>query len=93
MNRTDVIDIVVAAKLARKLTWKALAEACGRSEVWTTSRCWPAGHERRGGDSGRAAAWPRRRFGDAPAGSTVEGILDGEGNLKDPLIQIQKSSR
>ena len=37
MNRTDVIEMVVAAKLAKKLTWKALAEACGRSEVWTTS--------------------------------------------------------
>ena len=37
MTRTDVIEIVVAAKLAKKLTWKALAEACGRSEVWTAS--------------------------------------------------------
>ena len=37
MIRTDVIEMVVAAKLAKKLTWKALAEACGRSEVWTTS--------------------------------------------------------
>ncbi|HTB56614.1 MAG TPA: cyanase [Polyangia bacterium] len=37
MTRTDVIEMIVAAKLAKKLTWKALAEACGRSEVWTTS--------------------------------------------------------
>ncbi len=37
MTRTDVIEMVVTAKLAKKLTWKALAEACGRSEVWTTS--------------------------------------------------------
>jgi cyanate lyase len=37
VTRTDVIEMVVAAKLAKKLTWKALAEACGRSEVWTTS--------------------------------------------------------
>jgi len=37
MTRTDVTETVVAAKLAKKLTWKALAEACGRSEVWTTS--------------------------------------------------------
>jgi cyanate lyase len=37
MTRTDVIEMVVAAKLAKKLSWKALAEACGRSEVWTTS--------------------------------------------------------
>jgi cyanate lyase len=37
MTRTDVIEKIVTAKLAKKLTWKALAEACGRSEVWTTS--------------------------------------------------------
>jgi cyanate lyase len=37
MNRADVVERVIAAKLAKRLTWKALAEACGRSEVWTTS--------------------------------------------------------
>ncbi len=37
MRRTDLVEKIVVAKLARKLTWKALAEACGRSEVWTTS--------------------------------------------------------
>jgi cyanate lyase len=35
--RTDLVEKIVAAKLAKKLTWKALADACGRSEVWTTS--------------------------------------------------------
>ena len=37
MTRAEVVEKVVAAKLAKKLTWKALAQACGRSEVWTTS--------------------------------------------------------
>jgi cyanate lyase len=37
MTRADVVEKVIAAKLAKKLTWKALAEACGRSEVWATS--------------------------------------------------------
>jgi cyanate lyase len=37
MRRTDLVEKIVVAKLAKKLTWKALAEACGRSEVWTTS--------------------------------------------------------
>jgi cyanate lyase len=37
MTRAEVVEKVVAAKLAKKLNWKALAEACGRSEVWTTS--------------------------------------------------------
>lgn len=37
MTRADVTAKVIDAKLAKKLTWKALAEACGRSEIWTTS--------------------------------------------------------
>ena len=37
MTRADVIEKAIAAKLARKLTWRELSEACGRSEVWTTS--------------------------------------------------------
>ena len=37
MTRADITEKVIAAKLAKKLTWKALAEACGRSEIWTTS--------------------------------------------------------
>ena len=37
MTRADVTAKVIAAKWAKKLTWKALADACGRSEVWTTS--------------------------------------------------------
>ena len=37
MTRADVTAKVIAAKHAKKLTWKALAEACGRSEIWTTS--------------------------------------------------------
>ncbi|WP_437939718.1 cyanase [Sorangium sp. So ce341] len=37
MTRMDLVEKIVAAKLERKLTWKQLAEAVGRSEVWTTS--------------------------------------------------------
>jgi cyanate lyase len=37
MTRADVTAKVIDAKRAKKLTWKALAEACGRSEIWTTS--------------------------------------------------------
>jgi cyanate lyase len=37
MTRADVVEKAIAAKLAKKLTWRAIAEACGRSEVWTTS--------------------------------------------------------
>ena len=37
MTRAEIVEKVVVAKLAKKLTWKALADACGRGEVWTTS--------------------------------------------------------
>ena len=37
MQRAALIEKIVTAKLTKKLTWKGLAEACGRSEVWTTS--------------------------------------------------------
>jgi cyanate lyase len=35
--RNRLVEKIVVKRLAKKLTWKALAEACGRSEVWTTS--------------------------------------------------------
>lgn len=37
MTRMELVEQIVAAKLERKLTWSQLAEAVGRSEVWTTS--------------------------------------------------------
>jgi cyanate lyase len=37
MNRLLLTEKIVATKIARGLSWKALAEAVGRSEVWTTS--------------------------------------------------------
>jgi len=37
MTRLELTEKIVLTKLTKKLTWKALAEAVGRSEVWTTS--------------------------------------------------------
>jgi cyanate lyase len=37
MTRPELTEKIVLAKLAGRLTWKQLAEAVGRSEVWTTS--------------------------------------------------------
>ena len=42
------------AKVAKKLTWRALAEACGRSEVWTTSAL--LGQQAMGADEAAAVA-------------------------------------
>jgi cyanate lyase len=37
MQREDLTGKILATKRAKNLTWKALAEAAGRSTVWTTS--------------------------------------------------------
>ncbi|HVR60841.1 MAG TPA: cyanase [Polyangia bacterium] len=37
MTRIELVETIVAARLAKKLTWQQLAQALGRSEVWTTS--------------------------------------------------------
>jgi len=37
MTRAELTEKIVLARLARKVSWAALAEAAGRSEVWTTS--------------------------------------------------------
>jgi cyanate lyase len=35
--RNALTEKIVLTRIAKMLTWKQLAEACGRSEVWTTS--------------------------------------------------------
>jgi len=37
MQRAELTEKIVLARIAKGITWKALAEAAGRSEVWTTS--------------------------------------------------------
>jgi cyanate lyase len=37
MQREDLSAKIIDIKLARGLTWSALAQAAGKSEVWTTS--------------------------------------------------------
>jgi cyanate lyase len=37
MTRPELTEKIVLAKLAGRLTWKQLADAVGRSEIWTTS--------------------------------------------------------
>jgi cyanate lyase len=37
MKRAALTEKIVVTRLAKGLTWRLLAEACGRSEVWTTS--------------------------------------------------------
>lgn len=37
MLRTELTEKIVLTKARKKLTWSALAQAAGRSEVWTTS--------------------------------------------------------
>jgi cyanate lyase len=37
MTRVELTERIVQARLAKKISWKDLAEGMGRSEVWTTS--------------------------------------------------------
>ena len=37
MKREDVTEKIVLSKMTKGLNWSALAQAAGRSEVWTTS--------------------------------------------------------
>src|SRR5262245_11603806 len=37
MQRLELTEKIVIRKLGKGLTWKSLAEAAGKSEVWTTS--------------------------------------------------------
>ncbi|MET0262377.1 MAG: cyanase [Rariglobus sp.] len=39
MNKTEFAAVILEAKNARNLTWAAIAEAAGLSEVYTTSAC------------------------------------------------------
>ncbi|MBX6393746.1 MAG: cyanase [Burkholderiales bacterium] len=39
MKREDVTEMIVAAKIKRKLTWAQIAEAVGQSKEWTTAAC------------------------------------------------------
>lgn len=37
MNRNDVTEMIVAAKISKGLRWEALADKIGLSKEWTTA--------------------------------------------------------
>jgi cyanate lyase len=39
MNRNDVTEKIIAAKVSRGLTWEEIAGKVGRSKEWTTAAC------------------------------------------------------
>jgi len=39
MNRNDVTEKIVAAKVAKGITWASVAEKIGQSKEWTTALC------------------------------------------------------
>lgn len=39
MNRNDVTEKIIAAKVSRGLTWEEVASRVGRSREWTTALC------------------------------------------------------
>ena len=39
MNRNDVTEKIIAAKVSRGITWASVAEKIGQSKEWTTALC------------------------------------------------------
>jgi cyanate lyase len=39
MNRNDITEKIITAKVAQGLTWDAIAHKVGRSKEWTTAAC------------------------------------------------------
>ncbi|MGE0312186.1 MAG: cyanase [Lautropia sp.] len=39
MNRSDVTDMIIEAKVRKSITWASVAEQVGRSKEWTTAAC------------------------------------------------------
>jgi cyanate lyase len=86
MTRVDAVEKAIAAKLAKKLTWRALAEACGRSEVWTTSAL--LGQQAMGAEEAAAVA---RLLDLGPEEQSLLQIPPSKGSLgttisTDPLV-------
>jgi cyanate lyase len=52
MRREELTEKIVVAKRAKGLSWKALAEAAGKSEIWTTSAL--LGQQAMGAEEARA---------------------------------------
>ncbi|HBD32773.1 MAG TPA: cyanate hydratase, partial [Cupriavidus sp.] len=39
MNRSDVTDLIIEAKVLRGIRWADVAERVGKSKEWTTAAC------------------------------------------------------
>lgn len=39
MNRSDVTDLIIEAKVKRGISWAQVAERVGKSKEWTTAAC------------------------------------------------------
>lgn len=86
MTRTEVTEMVLAAKAAKNLTWHNIAEAVGRHVVWTTSAL--LGQQSMSAEEAKKAA---DVLGLAPAAIPVLQQFPMKGSLEDrtpvdPLI-------
>ncbi len=39
MNRSDVTDLIIEAKVRKSISWASVAEKVGKSKEWTTAAC------------------------------------------------------
>ena len=88
LTHPQLIEAIVAAKLAKGLTWAGIAAAVGRSEVWTTSAL--LGQQQMAKEEAAAAV---KLLGIEPAAEAVAllGTSPSKGSLgmavpTDPLI-------
>jgi cyanate lyase len=86
MRRHELTEKIVGIKSAKGLSWKALAEAAGRSDVWTASAL--LGQQAMGPDEAGACG---RLLGLAPEEIALLQVPPSKGSLEatvptDPLI-------
>jgi len=39
MNRNDVTEKIITAKVSKAMTWQSVADKLGQSKEWTTALC------------------------------------------------------
>src|ERR1700747_3113956 len=86
MTRIELVETIVAARLAKKITLQQMAQAVGRSEVWTTSAL--LGQQTMNADEATAAG---RLLGLSPDAVALLQVPPSKGSLgstlsTDPLI-------
>ncbi|EUA52194.1 cyanate lyase C-terminal domain protein [Mycobacterium xenopi 4042] len=71
MNRNEITEQIVAARLEKGLSWQELADAIGNRWPGPSRRCWVSSRSRRARQGARGDAGPRP-VGGAGAGGAAD---------------------